>query len=129
MPTTYMLPQSTRPREDRLSEGDIRTLQAHFEPTNYEVIVDGQGLDWSKIDEIEVVPAARHRSPSGWFVRTILYRGTDRYHVGIYSGRNELVLTNITLEAARYVVQTIAYYARNRIVYNGPDGFTATTEA
>lgn len=129
MPTIYMLPQSNRPREDRLSEGDIRTLKSHFEPTNYEVVVDGQGLDWSKIDEVEVAPAARHRSPSGWFVRNILYGGTDRYHVGIYSGRNELVLTNITLEAARYVVQMIAYYARNRIVYNGPDGLTATIEA
>jgi hypothetical protein len=128
MPTTYMLPQSTRPREDRLNPGDIRTLQTHFETTNYEVVVDGQGLDWSKIDEVEVAMAARNRSPSGWIVRNLIYGGTDRYHVGIYSGRNELVLTNLTLEAARYVVQMIAYYARNRIVYNGPEGLTATTE-
>ena len=69
MPTTYMLPQSNRPREDRLSESDIRTLKAHFEAGNYEVIVDGQGIDWSKIDEIEVAPAARQRSPAGWCQR------------------------------------------------------------
>jgi hypothetical protein len=62
-------------------------------------------------------------------VRNLIFGGSDRYHVGIYSGRNELVLTNLTLEAARYVVQMIAYYARERIKYNGPDGLTATIEA
>jgi hypothetical protein len=129
MPTIFMLPASTAPREDRLSPGDLSALQSHFEVTNYEVVVDGQGIDWSKIDEIEVVAAARQRSPAGWIVRNLIFGGSDRYHVGIYSGRNELVLTNLTLEAARYVVQMIAYYARERIKYNGPDGLTATIEA
>jgi hypothetical protein len=124
-----MLPASTAPREDRLSAGDLRALQSHFEVTNYEVVVDGQGIDWSKIDEVEVVAAARQRSPAGWIVRNLIFGGSERYHLGIYSGRNELVLTNLTLEAARYAVQMIAYYARQRIKYNGPDGLTATIEA
>ena len=129
MTTTYMLPQSTAPREDALSTGDVRTLQSHFEATNFEVKVDGQGFAWTAIDGIEVVAAARQRSPAGWIVRNLIFGGKDRYHVGIYSGEHELVLINITLEAARYVVQTIAYYARNRIPFTGPEGITATAEA
>lgn len=129
MPTVYMLPMSTRPREDRLSEADVRSLKSHFDVTNYEVVVDGQGIEWPKIDEVEVVAAARQRSPAGWIVRHLIFGGHDRYHVGIYSGRNELVLPNLTVEAARYVVQNIAYYARERIKYNGPDELTPTVEA
>ena len=128
MSTIYMQPQSKAPREESLSQGDVRTLKAHFEATNFEVRVDGQGIGWAAIDEIEVAAAARLRSPAGWVVRHIIFGGKDRYHIGIYSGPNELVLINLTLEAARYVVQTIAYYARNRIRYNGPEGITATTE-
>lgn len=126
MPTTFMLPQSSAPRETTLSESDVRTLRPKFEATNFEVQVDGQGFAWTAIDEVEVAAAARHRSPSGWFVRNIVFGGKDRYHVGIYSGQHELVLPNLTLEAARYVVQTIAYYARGRIRYTGPEGITAT---
>ncbi|MFN8379332.1 MAG: hypothetical protein U0452_11750 [Anaerolineae bacterium] len=129
MTTIYMLPQSTAPREDNLSASDVRTLKAHFEPTNFDVRVDNQGIEWTAIDEIEVAAAARNRSPSGWIVRNVIFGGKDRYHVGIYSGPNELVLINLTLEATRYVVQTIAYYARNRIRYSGPEGIAPTIEA
>lgn len=129
MPTVYMLPMSTRPREDKLSEGDVRSLRTHFEVTNYEIVIDGQGIEWPKIDEVEVVAAAREHSPAGWIVRQLIFGGTARYHVGIYSGRSELVLPNLTYEAARYVVQNIAYYARERIRYNGPDGLAPTVEA
>ena len=129
MPTLYLLPHSTAPREDRLNEGDRKTLEAHFQPNNYEVVVDGQGIDWTKIDAVEVAAAARQRSPAGWFVRNIIYRGTDRFHVGIYSGRNELDLPNLSLEAARYVVQMVAYYLRNRVEYTGPEDWVATTSA
>ncbi|MBL8146198.1 MAG: hypothetical protein JNL34_07425 [Anaerolineae bacterium] len=128
MTMTHMLPRSSAPREDALSAGDVRTLKAHFEATNFEVKVDGQGFAWTAIDGIEVAAAARQRSPSGWIVRNLIFGGKDRFHVGIYSGEHELVLINLTLEAARYVVQTIAYYARNRIPFTGPEGLTATAE-
>lgn len=128
MPTVYMLPMSARPREDGLAESDVRALKAHFDVTNYAVVVDGQGIEWPEIDEVEVVAAARERSPAGWIVRWLIFGGSARYHVGIYSGRDELVLPNLTYEAARYVVHNIAYYARARIKYTGPDGLTPTVE-
>lgn len=129
MTTIYMLPGSTAPQEYDLSESDKRNLLAHFETTNYELVVDGDGLDWEKIDEVEVVIASRDKGPSGWFIRNIYFGGQDRYHVGVYSGRNELVLPNLTLPAAKYVVRTIAYYLRKRVKYQGPDDFVATVEA
>ncbi len=129
MSTVYLLPQSHAPREDQLSADDRRSLQAHFAPTNFQVVVDGDGIEWGKIEEVEVVKAARERSPAGWIVRNLVFGGRERYHVGIYAGPAELVLINLTLEAARYVVQTIAYYAHNRIKYSGPDGLSATSEA
>jgi len=127
--STFLLPASTAPREDDLSAADISFLQQHFETTNREVVVDGNAIDWEKIDEIEVVVAARDPGPTGWLIKRLYYGGMDRYHVGIYSGRYELVLPNLSLAAATYVVRTIAYYARNRIRYTGPDGLAATAEA
>lgn len=124
----YLVPISNAPKEDVLSPDDVRTLRAHFSVTNYEVVVDGQGIEWGNIDEIEVAKAARAGGPAGWLVKA-MYGGQDRYHVGIYSGRYELVLTNLTLQAATYVLQTLAYYARNRIPYKGPEGLSVTAEA
>ncbi len=127
--TVFMLPGSTAPQEYDLSEADRRTLLAHFETTNYEMVVDGEGIDWEKIDEVEVVVASRDKGLSGWFIRNIYFGGQERYHVGVYSGRNELVLPNLTLNAAKYVVRTIAYYLRKRVIYQGPSDFVATIEA
>ena len=81
-----------------------------------------------QIDEVEVAKAARERGPAGWFVKKVIYAG-DRYHVGVYFGQDELVLTNVTLEAANFVVQTIAYYANNAIRYTGPEGIVPVTES
>jgi hypothetical protein len=125
----YLVPLSNAPKEDKLMPEDIRFLQTHFSVTNYEVVVDGQGIEWSKIDEIEVAKAARAGGPAGWLVKNALYGGKERYHVGIYSGRYELVLPNLSFDTASYVVQMLAYYARNRIPYKGPEGITVTAEA
>jgi hypothetical protein len=126
---TYLLPAQHAPREDELSESDKKFLEQHFMPTNHEVVVDNHGIDWSKIDEIEIVQAARDKGPSGWFIRFIYFGGQERYHVGIYSGRNELVLPNLSPAGARYVLRTLAYYARNRIEYKGPADWAATVDA
>ena len=72
--------------------------------------------------------AAREGGPAGWFVRKVIYAG-DRYHVGVYFGSDELVLTNVTLEAAQFVVQTIAYYANNAIRYTGARRYRPVTES
>ncbi len=126
--TTYLLPSKTAPREDELTDSDRRFIAQHFSATNYEVVVDGQGIDWSKIDSIEVARAARDPGPSGWFVRKIVYGGAERYHVAIYSGRYELVLPNLSLAGAKYAVRMIAYYLRNRVQYSGPEDLAATAE-
>jgi hypothetical protein len=125
----HLVPSSTPPKEDQLTSDDVRFLQSHLNVTNYEVIVDGQVIAWDKIDEVEVAKAAREKSPAGWLVKNVIYSGKDRYHVGIYSGRGEAVLPNLSLQAAKYVVATIAYYARSRIRYTGPEGIIPTSES
>ena len=125
----YMVPASTAPKEDELTADDVRYLRNHMNTTNFEIIVAGQSIAWDKIDELEVAVAARQKSPAGWLVKNMLYGGQERYHVGIYSGHNEAVLPNLSLAAAKYVVQTVAYYARTRIRYAGPEGIAPITES
>lgn len=118
----YLARIEQRPTMDDLSEEDKRTLGKRFDANAYEVNVDGQRAEWDQINEIEVAQAARESGPAGWLVKKLVYAG-ERYHVGIYfGGGGELVLTNLTLEAAKYVVQTIAYYARHNIQYTGIEG-------
>ena len=116
-----------RPGMEGLTDEDQRSLDKRFDANAYEVNVDGKHTAWGMIDEVEVAKAAREGGPAGWFVKKIIYAG-ERYHVGIYFGQDELVLTNVTLEAARFVVETIAYYANNTIRYKGPEDFVPVTE-
>ena len=116
-----------RPSLDNLTEEDRRTLDKRFDANAWEVNIDGRRAEWGVIEEVEVAKAARERGPAGWFVKKVIFAG-DRYHVGLYFGSEELVLTNVTLEAARFVVQTIAYYANNVIRYKGLDGIVAVAE-
>lgn len=125
----YMIPLKMPPREDALSSDDRRHLQAHFDANNFELNIDGQIMEWNRIDEIEVAKAARTASPAGWLVKNLVYGGADRYHVGVYSGHYEAVLPNLSLEAARYVVQMIAYHLRDRVRYTGPEGITPLDES
>ena len=116
-----------RPSLDNLTEEDRRTLDKRFDANAWEINIDGRRAEWGVIEEVEVAKAARERGPAGWFVKKVIFAG-DRYHVGLYFGSEELVLTNVTLEAARFVVQTIAYYANNVIRYKGLDGIVAVAE-
>lgn len=123
----YLKRLKVRPDADDLTEGERRYLNEHFDARAAEVIVNGEPLSWQEIDEVEVVRAARMGGPAGWMVR-FMY-GQDRYHVGIYFGRNEIVLPNISLKAATHVVQTIAFYAPNPIRYRGLEGISAIEES
>lgn len=114
------------PSADHLSDDEKKTLHKRFDANDYEVNFDGEAIEWGLIEEIEIVRAARQNSPAGWLVRNVIYGG-DRYHVGVYFGKNELVLPNITLEIARYVAQTIAYYARQDVRYTGIEGVAPVT--
>ena len=112
---------------DDLSDEERRTLKKRFDANAYEIDIDGDHLQWGMIDEVEVAKAARGGGPLGWLIKEVIVAG-DRYHVGIYFGRGELVLTNVTLETAKFVVDTIAYYANKPIKYAGVEGVAAVTE-
>lgn len=116
-----------RPSKENLTSRETNYIQEHFDAYGSEVWINGDAIRWEYIEEIEVVVAARAKGPAGWLVKNVLMGG-DRYHVGVYYGYNEAVLTNMTLDTARYVVQTMAYYAPNRIKYTGPEGITPLTE-
>lgn len=115
-----------RPSPDGLSEDERRLLEKRFDANAYEINIDGHHVEWAAIDEVEVAKAARGGGPSGWFVKKVIFAG-ERYHVGVYFGKGELVLTNVTMETAQYVVQTIAYYANHVIRYKGIEGVAPVT--
>lgn len=115
-----------RPTPDGLSDDERRLLDKRFDANAYEINIDGHRAEWGAINEIEVVKAAREGGPAGWFVKKVIFSG-ERYHIGVYFGKNELVLTNVTLETAKYVVQTIAYHANHPIRYTGIEGVAPVT--
>lgn len=116
-----------RPGMDGLTPDDRRTIDKRFDANAYEINIDGHRVEYGQIDEVEVAKAAREGGPAGWFVKKVIFAG-ERYHVGVYFGQGEAVLTNVTLEAAKFVVQTIAYYANNSIRYTGLEGIAPVTE-
>lgn len=119
----YLQRLNALPSKENLSEKDKQYLSKHFDAYGKEMLVDNIAIRWEYIEEVEVVVASRAKGPSGWLVKNFLMGG-DRYHVGIYIGYQEAVLTNTTREVAEYVVQTIAYYAPNRIQYRGVEDIT-----
>ena len=123
----YLQRLNVRPDPDDLTPTENRYLQDHFDPYAAEVLVDGVPINWRHIESIEVVPAARERGPSGWFVKQVM--GDDRYHVGIYYGAHEAVLINVSLKTAEYVVRTIAFYAPQPIRYHGVPGLSPVSPA
>lgn len=123
----YLQRGKVRPNPDELTPAEVRYMQQHFEPYTTKLVVDGDTLIWNEIEEIEVVAAPRASGPAGWIVRNLIH-GDERYHVGIYFGRNEAVLPNVTLNVARYIVESIAYFAPLPIRFKGPDGLVPVTE-
>ncbi len=109
------------PKTDTLSERETQSVLQHFEAHSTEVVIHGISIPWNKITEIEVAQAARSGGVGGWVVKHVVMGG-ERYHVGVYAGDYEAVLTNMTWNAMRFVMQTLAYYAPRAIKYTGPDG-------
>jgi hypothetical protein len=125
----YLQPLDQRPDVTTLSDAEEGHLARHFDAYGAEMVVDGQVVRWEEIQAVEVVVAPHVSGPAGWFVKRFILRGEERYHVGIYfSDDGEAVLPNITWDSARHVVQTIAYYAPNRIDYKGPDDLVPLME-
>jgi hypothetical protein len=123
----YLQRIKARPDIDALTPGEARFIRSTFDPYAGEVLVDGQSLTWDEIEEIEVAMAARVDGPAGWIVRHLVH-GNERYHVGLYSGRREAIVPNVTLNVARYIVQCVAFYAPLPVRYTGPDGLSPTVD-
>jgi hypothetical protein len=121
----YLQRLNYRPKPDELTVAEADWVRNHFEVAANELVVNGrQVVNWQWIEEVEVAKAARIRGPAGWFLRFVAYENRERYHVGIYYGANEAVLTNVSREVAQYIVQTIAYYVPQRVRYTGPHDIT-----
>lgn len=116
---SYLQRQKARPEPGDLSPAEQRFVQNTFDPYAGEVIIENQAIPWNAIDEIEIALAPRAAGPAGWLVRYLVH-GEARYHVGLFFGREEAILPNVTLNVARYVAQCVAYYAPQPIRYNGP---------
>lgn len=125
---TYLQRIDYRPTRENLTAAENEMIDQHFDAYGAEMILDGQAIRWEHIDEVEVVKAPRASGPAGWFVEKFFLGGQQRYHVGVYFGTGEAIFPNITWNIARYVVENIAFYAPNRITYNGPEDLVPLTE-
>ncbi len=115
------------PDPQQLSAHDQRHLNEHFDTYGSEVMIDGEVIAWSAIEEVEVAKAPGVVGPMRWLVKRLAHGGADRYHVALYYGFREAVLHDISLEEARYLLRAIAYYAPHPVRYTGPDGLIPVT--
>lgn len=122
---SYLKHLPYRPKPDELTIAEAEYLLSHFEIAANEVVINqNQIINWRSIEEVEVAPAPRINGAAGWLLRFLAYNNVERYHIGIYYGPMEAVLTNVSLEVVKYVLRMIAYYVPQRVLYTGPDGLT-----
>ena len=115
-----------QPDARRLSNREQAQLADIFDPYAREVIVHGEPVGWDEIEEVELVTAPTVGGLSTW-VMSFFVEVEDRYHLGIYLGRDEAVLANISERQVLYALNLIAYYAPKPVRYTGPDGFAPLT--
>ncbi|MEQ8675751.1 MAG: hypothetical protein RLP44_00070 [Aggregatilineales bacterium] len=125
---TFLQKINYRPTTEKLSETDGQYIVNHFDAYGSEIVMDGQAVAWHMIEEVEVVVAPHAAGLAGWIVKNVFLRGEERYHIGVYYGRQEAILPNVTWDVARYVVENIAYYASQKIKYAGPEDLVPLTE-
>lgn len=123
----YLQRLNARPTQENLSSGDQKHLSQHFNPFGAGVLIDGDEIPWDAIEEVEVARAPDVTGPTAALVKLFAHGGHQTYHVALYFGYREAVLPNVSLDVARYVVQTVAYYAPHPVNYTGPDGLSPTT--
>jgi hypothetical protein len=117
----YLQRIKSRPGLEDLTSGEAKFVLTAFDPYAGEVLVDGQAVAWDEIEQVEVAISPRAAGPAGWVVRHMVH-GNERYHVGIYFGRQEAIVPNVTLNVARYILQCVAFFAPLPVRYTGPDG-------
>ncbi len=124
----YLQRNRNFPATDELSPHDLRHISDHFATYGSELMVDGNVINWGAIEEVEVAAAPGVVGAVGWLVKLITRAGGDRYHVALYYGFREAVLHDITLEEARYLLNSVAYYAPHPVRYSGPMDIVPITE-
>lgn len=125
---TYLQRINYHPNMDALTADEQTHLQNIYDCYGAEMLVYGEPVPWRFIEAVELVAAPRAVGLAGWIVRRLYLKGIDRYHLGIYYGPREVVLPNITLGQARYVLETVAYYAPVPIQYTGPEDVVRLSE-
>lgn len=125
---TYLQRINYHPNLDALTPQEQTQLTGIYDSYGAEMLVYGEPVPWRFIDSVELVHAPRAAGLAGWFVRRIYLKGIERYHLGVYYGPREAILPNITLGQAKYVLETIAYYAPSPILYKGPEDVVRLTE-
>ena len=123
----YLMRINVRPDADKLEPQELEQILNEFDTYAGEVRIHGQPVSWSEIDEVELVDAPTVGGLSSWLLSAFV-NTEDRYHIGIYLGRDEAVLANVSERQARYVLQALAYYAPNPIRFKGPEGFVPTVD-
>ncbi len=123
----YLQRPKSPPQLEALSDNERQAIDGKFDAHPAELTVNDQIIAWNRIDEVEIAKAARQNTLAGWFVRNIVY-AEERYHVGVYFGAQEAVLTNLPLMAAQFVVTSIAYHMQAPIRYTGVQGLIPVVE-
>jgi hypothetical protein len=118
-----------RPVLDTLAEPDQHQLARHLLVEPDAMFIDGEPIPWAVIDEVEVAKAPDVAGPLGGLVRWFAHGGHESYHLAVYYGYREAVLSNISLAAAAFIVQTVAHHASRPVRYVGPEGLAPLTEA
>ena len=122
----YLMRMKASPNPDTLSRGELTDLTRIFDTYGAEVMSHGEPVGWDESKEVELVVAPTVGGLSTW-VMSLFVNTEDRYHLGIYLGRDEAVVANISKRQVLYALSAIAYYAPNPVRYNGPEGFAPLT--
>ncbi len=115
----YLMRMKARPDDSQLNNRESRQIAQWFNVFAGEVLIHGEPVGWEEIDAVELVQAPTVGNLSSVLLGAII-NTSDRYHVGIYLGRDEAVVPNVTKTQALYILQAVAYYAPNLVQYKGP---------
>lgn len=123
----YLKRVNVRPDPDALPAGEMTRINRVFNPSAAEVKINNDVLPWTAIVEVELA-AAPTTGGLGAVVMGFFVNTTDRFHVGIYTERNESIVPNLTRAQAEYLLQAIAYHAPNPVYFTGPEDWVPLTD-
>jgi hypothetical protein len=123
----YLKRLNVRPDADALPARELARVNRVFSPFAAEVKINSDVVPWTAIVEVELA-AAPTAGGMGAVVMGLFVNTTDRFHIGIYTERNESIVPNLTRAQAAYLLHTIAYHAPNPVYFTGPDDWVPLTD-